>query len=150
MDLALPGLFTKCTANGAEVWLSFKSFCQFCERFLERLEGDQICIREHCPDTLSKLSNVGTHVQHCLDAAVCEPMILGLVLRAKSRNHFEFFRRNDRLRLRRTPPHKIHSQCSERCLEEPLGSSFNVHDTKFESMSYVNAFQSLNEFGEAV
>src|SRR5438094_3594167 len=102
----------------------------FCERFLERLEGDQICIREHCPDTLSKLSNVGTYVQHCLDAAVCEPMILGLVLRAKSRNHFEFFRRNDRLRLRRTPPHKIHSQCSERCLEEPLGSSFNVHDTK--------------------
>src|SRR5438093_5987406 len=88
MDLVLPGLFTKCTANGAEVWLSFKPFCQFCERFLERLEGDQICTREHCPDTLSKLSHVGTHVQHCLDAAVCEPMILGLVLRAKSRNHF--------------------------------------------------------------
>src|SRR5438876_4400208 len=31
MDLVLPGLFTKCTANGAEVWLSFKPFCQFCE-----------------------------------------------------------------------------------------------------------------------
>src|SRR5438876_4400209 len=56
----------------------------FAKRFLERLEGDQICTREHCPDTLSKLSHVGTHVQHCLDAAVCEPMILGLVLRAKA------------------------------------------------------------------
>src|SRR5438876_6459905 len=109
MDLVLPGLFTKCTANGAEVWLSFKPFCQFCERFLERLEGDQICIRQHCPDALSKLTHVGTHVQHCLDAAVCEPMILGLVLRAKSRNHFELFRRDDRLRLRRMPSHKVHS-----------------------------------------
>src|SRR6266480_6736697 len=130
MDLVLPRLFTKCTANGTEVWLSFKSFCQFCERFLERLEGDQIRIREHCADTLSKLSRVRAHIQHGLDARGREPVLLGLVLRAKSRNYFEFFRRNDRLRLRRTPPHKIHSECSERRLEKALGSSFNVHDTR--------------------
>ena len=109
MDLVLPGLFTKCTANGAEVWLSSKPFCQFCERFPKRLKADQFRIGKHSPDPLGELSHVGTHVQYCLDAALCEPMILGLVLRAKSRNHFEFFRRNDRLRLRRTPLHKIHS-----------------------------------------
>src|SRR6266480_6286464 len=130
MDLMLPGLFTKCTANRAEVWLPFKSFCQLSERFLERLKADQFCIGKHRTDPLGELSHVGTHVQYCLDAALCEPMILGLVLRAKSRNHFEFFRRNDRLRLRWTPPHKIHSECSERRLEKALGSSFNVHDTR--------------------
>src|SRR5215471_14532506 len=113
MDLVLPGLFTKCRANGAEVWQSFKSFCQFCERFLERLEANQLCIGKNYPDSSSEFSHVGTYVQHCLDATVCEPIILGLVLRAKSRNHFEFFRRNDRLRA---PQHKIHSECSERCL----------------------------------
>src|SRR3954462_12912927 len=109
MDRVLPGLFTKCTANGAEVCLSFKSFCQFCERILERFETNQLCMGKHHSGTLSEFSHVGTHVQHCLDAAVCEPMILGLVLRAKTRNYFELFRRNNRLRLRRTPAYKIHS-----------------------------------------
>src|SRR6185369_5466870 len=109
MDLVLPSLFTKCTANGAEVWLSSKPFCQLSKRFLERLKADQFCVGKHRTDPLGELSDVGTHVQHCLDAALCEPMIFGLVLRTKSRNHFEFFRRKDRLSRRRTRPHNIHS-----------------------------------------